>query len=60
MELCEFAVNNYVKREVQDDGRVRYWAYIEKYNKYLRVILEKDNETILTAFFDRDFEKKGK
>ena len=59
-EMCEYAVNNFIKKEIQDDGRIRYWAYIEKYNKYLRVVLECDDETIITAFFDRDFERKGR
>lgn len=54
-ELCEYVINNYIKKEIQPDGRIRFWAYIEKYNKYLRVVLEKDNETVLTAHFDRGF-----
>lgn len=26
---------SYLKKEVQDDGRIRYWIFIEEYNKYL-------------------------
>ncbi|MFH1050714.1 MAG: hypothetical protein V1779_07260 [bacterium] len=55
LELCEYAVNNYVKKKIQNNGRTRYWAYISKYNKYLRVVVDNDNETVLTAFFDRNF-----
>ncbi len=55
IELCEFVVENHIKKQNQIDGRMRYWAYIEKYNKYLRVVVDVDNETIITAHFDRNF-----
>ncbi|MFC2129958.1 hypothetical protein ACFLSQ_00840 [Bacteroidota bacterium] len=55
LELCEYVIHNPIKTEVQIDGRTRYWAYIEKYKKYLRVVVEKDGKEILTAHFDRDF-----
>lgn len=58
LEDCEYVVNNYVSKEVQSDGRVKYWGYIQKYNKYLRVVLDSDGETIITAFFDRNFKNK--
>ena len=58
LELCEYVVNNHVKKEIQDNGRTRYWAYISKYNKYLRVVIDNDTETVLTAFFDRNFLSK--
>jgi hypothetical protein len=44
---------------MQDDGRIRYWIYIEEYKKYLRVVFLEDGETIHNAFFDRNF-KAGK
>lgn len=41
---------------VQSDGRVRRWARItEAENRYLRVILLADRETLHNAFFDRGF-----
>jgi len=41
---------------VQADGRVRLWASIpENENKYLRVILLEDRETVHNAFFDRRY-----
>jgi IMP cyclohydrolase len=55
IELCESVVHNPLRIELQLDGRKRYWGYIEKYNKYLRVVVDKDGETILTAHFDRNF-----
>ena len=43
------------KREIQPDGRVRLWGYIKEVDKYLRVVLEPDGETVHNAFFDRRF-----
>lgn len=41
---------------VQPDGRLRRWACIpEMDNRYLRVILLPDGETIHNAFFDRNY-----
>ena len=43
-------------QEIQADGRIRRWARIpEAGNKYLRVVLLPDNETVHNAFFDRGF-----
>ena len=41
----------------QDDGRKRKWGYIKEADKYLRVIVLEDGETVHNAFFDRDFKK---
>ena len=49
-----------VKTEVQTDGRIRKWKYIEEVGKYLRVILLEDGETVHNAFFDRNFKEKEK
>lgn len=43
------------KTELQTNGRVRYWAYIEELGKYLRVVVESDGETVHNAFPDRRF-----
>jgi hypothetical protein len=29
-EWCELAIQNPVKREIQPDGRIRYWCYVEE------------------------------
>ena len=43
-------------QEIQADGRIRRWARIpEAGNKYLRVVLLPDTETVHNAFFDRGF-----
>jgi len=44
-----------IKIEVQADGRIRKWGYVEEESKYLRVILLPDGETVHNAFFDRRF-----
>ncbi|NWG38998.1 MAG: hypothetical protein HXY27_03395 [Hydrogenophilaceae bacterium] len=42
----------------QADGRIRKWSRIaEAGNKYLRVILLEDGETVHNAFFDRGFKQ---
>lgn len=43
------------KTEIQADGRMRKWAKIAEEDKYLRVILLEDGETVHNAFFDRSF-----
>ena len=44
------------KTSVQADGRIRKWAKIPQANdKYLRVVLLEDEETLHNAFFDRGF-----
>jgi hypothetical protein len=53
-------INNPLKTEMQSDGRIRKWSYIEEAGKYLRVILLEDSETVHNAFFDRSFKEEGK
>ena len=53
-------INNPLKTEVQIDGRMRKWSYIEEMGKYLRVILLEDGETVHNAFFDRSFNEEEK
>ena len=58
IEWIEFVVNNPVRVEVQSDGRIKKWAKILEVNKYLRVILLDDGETVHNAFFDRSFSEE--
>ena len=56
IELCASIIANPVKREVQSDGRIRFWGNDpEREGKYIRVVTEKDGETIHNAFRDRGF-----
>ena len=54
----EETIRNPVEEEVQEDGRIRKWGLIEAEQKYLRVILLNDGETVHNAFFDRDYHKR--
>jgi hypothetical protein len=53
-------IDNPLRTEVQADGRIRKWTYIEEMGKYLRVILLEDGETIHNAFIDRSFKEEEK
>jgi hypothetical protein len=55
----ENAIRCPIYSEVQADGRIRHWAKIEEENKYLRVILLSDGQTVHNAFFDRTFKLPG-
>jgi len=55
-EWIERAIRTPFKEIVQADGRIRRWAQIpEAENRYLRVVLLTDGETVHNAFFDRRF-----
>jgi hypothetical protein len=54
-EWIIMAIEHPAREEIQADGRIRRWTYVEAEAKYLRVILLPDGETVHNAFFDRDF-----
>ncbi len=56
-EWCERALREPLRREVQPDGRVRYWIFIDELGKHLRVITLEDGETVHNAFPDRRFKE---
>ena len=45
------------KTEIQSDGRIGKWAKISAADKYLRVVLLEDGETVHNAFFDRSYKE---
>jgi hypothetical protein len=50
------AISAPIREVVQKDGRIRCWVQVpEMENRYLRVILLSDRETVHNAFFDRGF-----
>ena len=57
-EWIEAALRAPAATEVQSDGRVRRWIWVEEAGKFLRVITLPDGETVHHAFFDRDFRGK--
>lgn len=54
-EWCERAIRHPAHREIQPDGRIRYWIFVPELRKYLRVVTLEDGETVHNAFPDRDF-----
>ena len=57
-EWCEQALRNAVHREMQPDGRVRYWIFVQELGKYLRVVTLEDGVTVHNAFPDRGFKEE--
>ena len=52
------AIGHPIKEVVQKDGRIKRWCKIaEANNKYIRVVLLEDKETVHNAFFDRSFKE---
>ena len=49
----EQAIRMPIREVIQTDGRIRRWIQVE--NRFLRVILLTDGETVHNAFFDRRF-----
>lgn len=54
-DWIQAVLDNPVRSEVQPNGRIRHWAYVEDLDKYLRVVVESDGETVHNAFPDRGF-----
>jgi ribosomal protein L1 len=55
-EWIERAIRVPLREIQQADGRIRRWIQVpEMENRYLRVILLADGETVHNAFFDRRF-----
>lgn len=57
-EWCQKALYESEYTEMQPNGRIRYWVYIEELAKYLRVVTLEDGETVHNVFPDRNFRKK--
>ncbi|MEQ1706580.1 MAG: hypothetical protein ABL867_11515 [Rickettsiales bacterium] len=55
-EWVEKAIANPEYIEVQENGRIRHYIYIEECGKFLRVVI--DNGEVLNAFLDRGFKPK--
>jgi len=55
LEWCLAAIENPLSRQIQPDGRIRYWWYTEELGKYLRVVTLPDGITLPNAFPDRRY-----
>ncbi|HZQ13557.1 MAG TPA: hypothetical protein VFB31_12185 [Pseudolabrys sp.] len=58
-DWCQQVLAAPIRRDVQPDGRIRWWGKIalagEREPRYLRVVTLGDGETVHNAFFDRNF-----
>ena len=56
---CEDVIAAPLRRERQEDGRIRFWGRVimpgETAPRFLRVVTLADGETIHNVFFDRNF-----
>ncbi len=57
--MCAEVLAAPLRRETQDDGRIRFWAAVrdtrDGKERILRVVTLEDGVTLHNAFFDRDF-----
>jgi hypothetical protein len=56
-EWCERALKEHIQREIEEQGRVRYWIFQPELGKHLRVVTLEDGETVHNAFPDRNFKE---
>ena len=57
LEWCIAVIEKPLHREVQSDGRIRFWGRVPEFgNRVFRVVTLGDGTTILNAFPDRDFQ----
>jgi len=60
LDYVEEALTAYVEIETQPNGRTRRWIIVPEVERYLRVIVEPDGETVHNAMFDRNYARKMK
>ena len=58
LESCEQTVLSPERTEIQPDGRIRHWQYIDELGKHLRVVTLGDGETLHNAFPDRSYKPR--
>jgi hypothetical protein len=54
-EILSEILQNPIRKEYQEDGKIKIWGFSSEFNKFVRIVLLEDEETIHTAFFDRNF-----
>jgi len=57
MKWVKLALEKPDYKEIQADGRIRYWVYVPDLGKYLRVVTLSDGKTVHNAFPDRNFKQ---
>jgi len=56
--MCERAVADPAETTAGRKDRTIYWGYVEGEHRYLKVVVEPDDEEIVTAHFDRAYTRK--
>ena len=59
-EWLKTVLENPIKKEVQENGKMKFWGYIEELGKHIRVVTLEDGETVHTAFPDRNYKEAEK
>jgi len=57
-EWIQSVIDQPEKVEIQSDGRIRKCARIPEADRYLRMILLEDGQTVHNAFFDRSYKEE--
>ena len=61
---CAAVIAAPLRRDVQPDGRIRFWGEVTRFGedepRILRVVTLADGETVHNAFFDRGFKRDEK
>lgn len=61
-EICRAVIENPVRKELQDNGRIRYWGEVilpgETTPRIIRVVTLADGETIHNGFSDSGFRRR--
>lgn len=58
IQWCEEVIRDPLHKEIQSDGRIRYYGFVPELGKFLRVVTLEDGSTLHNAFPDRDFTLK--
>ena len=55
LEDVKKALDQPTYETIQPDGRRRHWVWVEAAQRWLRIVVEPDGETVHNTFFDRNF-----
>lgn len=55
IEWCERVLSSPNRVEVEPEGRVRHWGWIDELGQWLRVVTLEDGQTVHNAFPDRNY-----
>jgi hypothetical protein len=61
IEWCMAILEHFIEKEVQADGRIRFWGYVDELpDKALRVVTLEDGRTLHNAFPDSGFTRRNR